>query len=169
MLTFAGAAPARGFGLAVDGASLDHALRGVELDLLPLRLEPAPFAGLEAARLLVAIARARRLDATALDLDAGLDPLGDLARTGAAPEPWPALARRSAEAVGELRGLGLEGPLLRADARPYHEAGASEAQELASVLATAVAYLRCLDEAGLPLDEARRPSRSCSSPMSTTS
>ena len=156
VLTFAGAATARGFGLPVDGASLDHALRGVELDLLPLRLEPAPFAGLETARILVDIARARRLDPASLDLDAGLDPIGDLARTGAVSEPWPALARRCAEAVGELRGLGLEGPLLRVDARPYHEAGASEAQELASLLATAVAYLRCLDEVGVPLDEARR-------------
>ena len=156
VLTFAGAAPARGFGLAADGSSLDRALRGVELDLLPLRLEPAPFTGLEAARHLVGVARTRRLDVAALDLDAGLDPVGDLARTGATPEPWPALARRSAEAVEELRGLGLGGPLLRADSRPYHEAGASEAQELASVLATAVTYLRCLDGAGLPLDEARR-------------
>ncbi len=156
VLTFAGAAPARGFGLAADGASLDRALRGVELDLLPLRLEPAPFAGLEAARLLVGVARTRRLDAAALDLDAGLDPVGDLARTGATPEARPALAQRFAEAAGELRGLGLGGPLLRADGRPYHEAGASEAQELASVLATAVTYLRCLDGAGLPLDEARR-------------
>ena len=156
VLTFAGAAPSRGFGLSADAASLDLALRGVELDLLPLRLEPAPFAGLEAARILVGIARARRLEPAALDLDAGLDPVGDIARTGAPPEPWPALARRTAEAVGELRGLGLAGPLLRADSRPYHEAGASEAQELASVLATGVTYLRCLDTAGLKLDEARR-------------
>ena len=156
VLTFVGAAPSRGFGLVADGTSLDHALRGVELDLLPLRLEPAPFAGLEAARLLVDVARTRRLDAAALDLDAGLDPLGDTARTGTPPEPWSALERHIAEAVGVLRGLGLEGPLLRADARPYHEAGAGEAQELASVLATAVSYLRCLDGAGQPLDAARR-------------
>ena len=156
VLTFADAAPARGFGLSNNGASLEHALRGVELDLLPLRLEPAPFAGLETARTLVDIARARRLDPTALDLDPGLDPVGDLARTGTTPEPWPTLARRTADSVGTLRGLGLEGPLLRADARPYHEAGASEAQELASLVATAVTYLRCLDEAGLTLDAARR-------------
>ena len=156
VLTLAGAVPARGFGLAANGFSLDRALRGVELDLLPLRLEPPPFSGLEAARLLVDVARTRRLDAAALDLDAGLDPVGDLARTGATPEAWPALARRTAEAAGVLRGLGLGGPLLRADARPYHEAGASEAQELASVLATAVTYVRCLDGAGLPPDVARR-------------
>ena len=156
VLTFAGAAPARGFGLVADAASIDRALRGVELDLLRLRLEPPPFSGFEAARLLVAVAGTRRLDATALALDAGLDPLGDTARAGTPPEPWPALAKRTAEAAKVLQGLGLEGPLLRADARPYHEAGASEAQELASILATAVTYLRCLDGAGLPLDAARR-------------
>jgi methylmalonyl-CoA mutase len=36
-----------------------------------------------------------------------------------------------------------------ADGRPYHEAGASEAQELAAMLATLVAYLRACEAAGL--------------------
>src|SRR5262249_40246683 len=38
---------------------------------------------------------------------------------------------------------------LLADARPYHEAGASEAQELAALLATLVAYLRACEQEGL--------------------
>jgi methylmalonyl-CoA mutase len=38
---------------------------------------------------------------------------------------------------------------LVADGRPYHEAGASEAQELAAMLATLVAYLRACEAAGL--------------------
>jgi methylmalonyl-CoA mutase len=38
---------------------------------------------------------------------------------------------------------------LLADGRPYHEAGASEAQELAAMLATLVAYLRACEGAGL--------------------
>ena len=38
---------------------------------------------------------------------------------------------------------------LLADGRPYHEAGASEAQELAAMLATLVAYLRACEAAGL--------------------
>ena len=38
---------------------------------------------------------------------------------------------------------------LLADGRPYHEAGASEAQELAAVLATLVAYLRACEAQGL--------------------
>src|SRR3990172_8798943 len=38
---------------------------------------------------------------------------------------------------------------LLADGMPYHEAGASEAQELSSMLATLVAYLRACEAAGL--------------------
>jgi methylmalonyl-CoA mutase len=38
---------------------------------------------------------------------------------------------------------------LLADGRPYHEAGASEGQELAAMLATLVAYLRACEAAGL--------------------
>src|SRR5262249_60589314 len=38
---------------------------------------------------------------------------------------------------------------LLADGRPYHEAGAGEAQELAAMLATLVAYLRACEAAGV--------------------
>jgi len=154
VLVVAGAATARGFGL--DLAGLAVALRGVELGLLPLRLDPAPFAGLDAMRALLDLAEARRLDPAALDLDAGLDPLGDIARAAEAPEPWPALARLVADGATGLRDRGFAGPVLRADGRPHHEAGASEAQELAAGLAAGVAYLRALDAAGVPPDEGRR-------------
>lgn len=153
VLVFAGAATARGFGL--DPAGLAAALAGVELDLLPLRLDPAPFAGLDAVRALLDIAEVRRIPASALDLDAGLDPLGSTARTGEAPKPWAGMASLVAEAVGLLRDRGLGGPLLRADGRPHHEAGASEAQELAAVLATGVAYLRAIEAGGAALGAAR--------------
>ena len=44
---------------------------------------------------------------------------------------------------------GFAGPTARVDTRAYHEAGASEAQELAAALATGVAYLRALESAGI--------------------
>jgi methylmalonyl-CoA mutase len=43
-----------------------------------------------------------------------------------------------------------------ADGRPVHAAGGSEAQELAFVLANAVAYLRALEAGGIALETARR-------------
>ena len=91
---------ARGFGL--DVASLDAALAGVELDLLPLRLEPAPFSGLDAVRALLEVADARRVPASSLNLDAGIDPIGSLARTGEAPQP---LARPGQAHRGSRRSL----------------------------------------------------------------
>jgi methylmalonyl-CoA mutase len=59
------------------------------------------------------------------------------------------LARHAARQAGNVVAL-------RADGRLWHGAGASEAQELAAVLATAVAYLRLLADAGLEPAEAAR-------------
>ena len=50
---------------------------------------------------------------------------------------------------------GFKSPLAAADGRIIHNAGGSEAQELAYALAVAVAYLRALEGAGIPLDAAR--------------
>ncbi|MFJ5368236.1 methylmalonyl-CoA mutase family protein, partial [Bosea sp. CER48] len=60
-----------------------------------------------------------------------------------------------AETIRALRDRGFSGPFLTIDGRPYHEAGASETQELGAVLATAVAYLRALEAQGFSLTEAR--------------
>src|SRR5262249_13441721 len=55
----------------------------------------------------------------------------------------------------EPAGKGLTGPFAPADARIVHNAGGSEAQELAYALAVAVAYLRALEAGGVGLDAAR--------------
>ena len=89
-----------------------------------------------------------------LDLDAGLDPLGFIARGREAPADWPALMGFMAESATAIRDSGFAGPIFRASGRPHHESGASEAQELAAVLATGVGYLRAFDGAGLTLGRA---------------
>jgi methylmalonyl-CoA mutase len=43
---------------------------------------------------------------------------------------------------------------LRADARPVHEAGGTEAQEIGAALSCGIAYLRALEETGSTIDEA---------------
>ena len=58
--------------------------------------------------------------------------------------------------IAGLAEQGFAGPFSVADGRPVHAAGGSEAQELAFVLANALAYLRALEEQGLSLDNARR-------------
>jgi methylmalonyl-CoA mutase len=51
---------------------------------------------------------------------------------------------------------GFHGPFAAADGRVIHNAGGSEAQELAFALAVAVEYLRALEAGGVKLADARR-------------
>jgi methylmalonyl-CoA mutase len=54
-----------------------------------------------------------------------------------------------------LAALGFKGPFAPADGRVIHDAGGSEVQELAFVLAAGVAYLRALESAGVALEAAQ--------------
>ncbi|MEV1064875.1 methylmalonyl-CoA mutase family protein [Streptomyces sp. NPDC050263] len=133
---------------AVPVSSLDKALDGVYLDLAPVVLD----AGREvesAAGELLRIYAERGVGAEAARGNLGADPLGHEARTGEALEfaPTARLARRCAEGYPGLRALTV-------DALPYHEAGGSAAQELGCSLATGVACLRELTEAGLSVGQA---------------
>src|SRR6185503_12573862 len=83
------------------------------------------------------------------------DALGAHSLTGTLPIPYSELMPRFAEHVGSLAKGGYKSPLMAADGRIVHNAGGSEAQELAFVIAVAVAYLRALEASGTPLDAAR--------------
>ncbi|MGP4002336.1 methylmalonyl-CoA mutase small subunit [Streptomyces sp. 8N706] len=137
-------------GVPVEG--IPQALDGVYLDLAPVVLEPgAEFAA--AARQLFRLYEERDVPPRAALGHLGADPLGLVARTG----QDAALAGHRA-AAAELAARCQENyPGVRAlvaDALPYHEAGASPAEELGCALATGVAYLRDLTEAGLTVDAA---------------
>lgn len=152
-LVFANSLHAHGFGLA-EGIDLDVVLKDVMLDLVALRIESGGFVGREDALALAALAEARGFDPKTLTVSFGLDPLGDFAAKGVLPMAWPLLAKRFAETSAILAAKGFSGPVARADGAVYHAAGASDAQELAAVLATVVAYLRAYEEAGVSLEEA---------------
>ncbi|MFE5814385.1 methylmalonyl-CoA mutase family protein [Streptomyces sp. NPDC056479] len=127
---------------------LGRALDGVYLDLAPVVLDAG--SDLEpAARELLRLYEERGVAKDVARGNLGADPLGHEARTGKSSEfaPVAALARRCAEEYPGLRALTV-------DALPYHEAGGSAAQELGCSLATGVAYLRELTEAGLTVEQA---------------
>ncbi|MEU7581205.1 methylmalonyl-CoA mutase small subunit [Streptomyces sp. NPDC041068] len=132
----------------VPVADLTTALNGVYLDLAPISLDAgAEFA--PAARELLRLYEAAGVAKESARGALGADVLGHEARTGEELDP--------AEAVELARLCAREYPGLRAltvDALPYHEAGGSAAQELGASLATGVAYLRQLTEAGLSVEEA---------------
>jgi methylmalonyl-CoA mutase len=154
-LVFPEAASARGFGLGARTVDdLDRALRDVRLDLVQLRVEAGSEA-FAAGALVAALAERRGHALPDLDLDLGIDPVGAMAASGSLTAPWQTVAECACETLSSLRKHGLKGGAFLADGRPYHEAGAGEAQELAAVLATGLSYLRALETGGHGLDSAR--------------
>jgi methylmalonyl-CoA mutase len=152
----AGAAAANGYGLAdASTATFDRAFADIELDALALRTD-AGARDLDAAEAMLALAAKRGIRVDKLDLSLGFDPLGTLARTGVLAEPVDAALDRRARFAAELLRGGFRGQVFFADGRAVHDAGGSEAQELAFVLASAIAYWRALETAGIELDAARR-------------
>ncbi|MFB6893273.1 methylmalonyl-CoA mutase subunit beta [Kitasatospora sp. NPDC056327] len=133
-----------GDGLPV--AALGEALNGVYLDLAAVVLDAGAEFPAAAARLFELL-QEREVSPGSAAGNLGADPLGLQARTGDASRTDALLAGATALAARCAGGF----PGLRAltvDALPYHEAGASPAQELGASLATGVAYLRALTGGG---------------------
>lgn len=135
-------------GVGVNGAdALARALDGVLLELAPVALE-AGFLGAQAAEWLSEVAKA---SPTAL-LGFELDPMSAFASGGAAPSALAAILSDFAQTAVRLAEAHPLSRLFLASGRIVHEAGGTEAQEVAFAAAAALAYLRALDAAGLPPD-----------------
>lgn len=143
-----GAPGARGFGLTLEtAADIAKLFDGLDTDLLSLRLESGADTPRIANLLLEAIGQ-KKIAAHHLALDLGYDPVGASAASGNKVAENFHLAQAFKEANVKAR-------IFLADGRPYHEAGASEAQELAAVIATALHYMRGLEKNGMALEAAR--------------
>ncbi len=152
----AGAPSANGYGLRdASRQTLARALDNVWLDAIALRLD-AGSRDLEAAEALAAIAVEQKIDLAKFDIALGLDPLGTLATRGLLDATPKAAIERRTRFAADLVRRGFRGQAFLADARPVHDAGGSEAQELAYALACALVYWRALEAAGLALDAARK-------------
>ncbi len=132
--------------LAVDG--LATALDGVYLDLAGITLD-AGADPLPAATELFALAAKQGVDPTQLRGSLGVDPLGWQGRTGA-PADFAALRTLALRCANDSAGLRAA----TVDATVFHDAGGTDAQELALSLAVGVAYLRELTDAGLAVPAA---------------
>ena len=140
-VVFAGSGAAYGFGLARwDSASLHKAFDGVPLDAgTRFTLDVGDFAQAEAVAALV---ERSGVTPSRVDMAFGFDPLGRIARTGAAG-PDEATLRAAAD---DLSRRGFSGPFAAADARCIHDAGGTSAQELAFALSAGLSYLRALED-----------------------
>ena len=154
-LVFAGSLNANGYGLDASAETLARVLDGVELDAgitIDFNLSPATRTVVQH---FAALVKARKLAPASVDMRASINPIGGFAATGATPKPWSELSKTFATNIRNLADQGFRGPFAVADGRIIHNAGGSEAQELAFALAAAVDCLRALEAGGVPLDAAR--------------
>src|SRR3984957_3892941 len=154
VLVFAGSVSANGFGLDPSPATLTRALDGIDLTAVAIDLNLSP-ATRHVVRDFAALVKARGIAPAKVDLRASINPIGGFAASGRGPRSWEELAPSFAAMVAELTAAGFRGPFAVADGRIIHNAGGSEAQELAFALASAVAYLRALEAHGMALTAAR--------------
>ena len=154
-LVFAASIGAHGFGLEPTAETIETVLDGVFLDAgIGIELQVAPQSRMAAIHLAEFIKR-RGIDPAACDIRFGLDPLGNATSWGRSPFTWAEIAPALAGAARGLAGMGFKGRFVVADGRVIHNAGGSEVQELAFVLACGVAYLRALEASGVALEQAQ--------------
>ena len=152
-LVFAGANGAYGFGLEPSAEAIEKVLDGVFIDAgIAIELQIGPQSRMAAIHVAEYV-KCRGLAPAACDVRFGLDPIGACAVWGSSPYAWPEIVPAVTGAIKGLAGIGFKGPFAVADGRVIHDAGGSEAQELAFVLAAGVAYLRALESVGVALED----------------
>jgi methylmalonyl-CoA mutase len=151
-LVFTGAIGNHGFGLPASEQTLARVLEDIDVAATAIELEFS----LEAeAAIDATLAKGLTLFRRAKDLRIGHDPLGAMALVGSATRRWADEAPHFARRLAALERDGVGQKLAAADGCVIHNAGGSEAQELALALATALAYLRALEAVAIPLERAR--------------
>jgi methylmalonyl-CoA mutase len=156
VLVGAGAIGAHGYGLPPPPDVMERVFDGVELGSgISIEFDLSP-ATKELPLALAALIRSRGIPPSAAAIRFGFDPLGAVAFNGGFPMPWNELAPLVARLASDLAAQGFQRHLTAVDGRIVHGAGGTPAQELAYMLAVAIAYLRAFETAGIALDDARR-------------
>lgn len=149
-LVFAGAPNAFGFGLPPTPEALATALDGVDFSHMHLRMDSNPTSR-AIVDWLTDIFTQKRADPARMTLSFGISPAATFAGTGALRMSIEALEASMPQSFAGFFAMDLPGILLEGDGRVFHNAGATEAQELGIVLASAVSHLRMFEQARQPL------------------
>ncbi|QDV41450.1 Methylmalonyl-CoA mutase small subunit [Stieleria neptunia] len=130
-------------------------LGDVQLEMITVALD-AGAAYFPAATTLMATWKRRGVSPETARAAFNADPLGELARQGSLPsDPQSALsqlsdlARWTSQHYPRVTAVGV-------DSSPYHDGGASAAQDIALSLATGVEYLRAMTDAGMDVEAAAK-------------
>ncbi len=145
--------------LGVEGApiselsQLDQVIGNLDFESARIHLDCGANA-LPAAGLLLAVLSLRDRDPAELDLRLNADPVSALARDGEIPGELCSLIREAAVLAGELSRSVPRARCFQVTGEPWHEAGASAAQELGILLSLALHYLRAMESEGMSLEAA---------------
>ena len=146
-LRMAGSPLAGARGLPASPESLAVVLESVDLAATYLRVDPTPV-GPELAQRLADLVARRGIAPELARISFGLDPVCMVLRPPAAAD-WE---QRLGSALANLLRGGFRMPIAELDARPVHETGGTEAQELAAILASAAWWLRAAERAGVSIE-----------------
>ncbi|HET6334375.1 MAG TPA: methylmalonyl-CoA mutase family protein [Polyangiales bacterium] len=141
-------------GLAFTGLTdLEALLSGVDLARIPVVLD-AGGSGPAVAAAYLALAAKRGIATEQLRGGFGCDPLGAAAQDGRLAYDLETAKALALELIGLAERRAPKVRSLVVNTTPYHDAGATGAQEIAIALGTALTYLRWAIEAGLPVGRA---------------
>lgn len=149
-IVFEGAPNALGYGIPATVDAFSRVLEDVPLARLDLRIDAHPMSRVTAEWLVTHLTR-RRADPSRMHLSFGIDPAANFAGTGRMRMSIEALKASLPQSLAHFFALGVPGVLLEADGRVCHNAGATEAQELAFMLSSALSHLRMFEAARQPL------------------
>jgi len=136
-----------------SAADMAAALSGMRLDLAPVEIN-AGLGAADAAAQLISALSGLGIPTKSAQVFLGLDPIGSLARWGTLPAPVQQVLVETIALASEAHDAAPLARTVKADATVYHEAGATDAFELAALGSTLIAYLRMFEAAGVRPDGA---------------
>lgn len=149
-LVFQGAPGTHGYGIGAGAEQIRRTLEGVHLGMIPIRIEASAADSPSIVETIESAATEQGAESVPLHL--AIDWFGATARSGSYQScgEFPSFVIERAE-VSSMKGGGA---VVEADGRVFHDAGATNAQELAAVLAAGLSFLRMFDKAGIGIERA---------------
>lgn len=129
---------------------LSAVLQGVYLDLAPIHLSSG--SSIAQAEALLEVCSDAESKSESVRNNLGLDPVGRLAQTGHSAAPLSQEISQCAEMTAALSERFPCVAPISVDGSSWANAGASDSQELGTVLATGVMWIRALTEAGIDIN-----------------
>ena len=145
-----GAPNAFGYGLPARPEALAAALHNIQLNRIYLRIDVHTMSR-ATVDWIVELMRRKKVDPARLSLSFGIDPAAIFAGNGSLRMSIEALQASMPQSLAHFFAMGIPAVLLEADGRVLHNGGASDAQELGAMIASAVSHLRMFQEARQPL------------------